>query len=69
MIKIDEKKKTFINFLLLILGIFLFLKITSKSEFTYFIEKVNSFFFFVFIFLIQYFNCFIKISDNFKQRN
>ena len=52
MIKIDEKKKTFINFLLLILGIFLFLKITSKSEFTYFIEKVNSFFFFSFLFFL-----------------
>tara|TARA_B100000963_G_C22516948_1_gene621115 strand:- start:177 stop:1058 length:882 start_codon:yes stop_codon:yes gene_type:complete len=50
--KIDEKKKTFINLLLLILGIFIFLKITSKNEFTYFIEKVNSLFFFSFLFFL-----------------
>ncbi len=50
MIQIKKNKVNLINFLLVLIGIVIFIQITKKSEFAYFVDRVNTNFFFSFFF-------------------
>ena len=50
MVQIKKNKVNIINFLLVLIGLFIFYRITQKSEFNYFLNRVNHYFLFSFFF-------------------